>query len=163
MTTLLEPLLRSSEVLAGLSEADCLRLEPLAETREVRAGVTIFELGDEADRLFIVGKGTVDLTLPLRVMGEVKEVKLQALTVGRALAWSALVPPHRMTMSARAGSDVELVALAKTGLFGTFSEEPRIGLAIMTNLARVAGSRLLEIQALWVRELQRNLARRYGW
>jgi len=151
----------SSDLLAGLSEDQLRHLDELASERRLASGARLFQLGDDADRLFIVGAGTVELTLPLRVLGEIKEVKFEALGPGRALAWSALVPPHRLTMNARAASAVVLASLPRRELFALFDREPGIARVMLGNLSRVIGSRLIETQALWVRELQRNVAHGY--
>lgn len=151
-----------SELLAGLSGVQLRRLDALASEQRVRSGERLFKLGDEADRLFIVSAGTVELTVPLRVLGEIKEVKFEALGPGRALAWSALVPPHRLTMNARAATGVVLVSLPRDDLLALFDSEPAIGRAVLGNVSRVIGSRLLETQALWMRELQRSVAQAYS-
>ena len=67
------------------------------------------KLGDEAAVLFVVRSGAVELTMPLSVRGADHEldVVVGEASQGETVAWSALIEPHRCTMSARAGSDVE--------------------------------------------------------
>ncbi|HEY6098447.1 MAG TPA: hypothetical protein VIW03_03395, partial [Anaeromyxobacter sp.] len=80
---------------------------------------------------------------------------------GRTLAWSALVPPHRATMSARASTDVELLGFERAPLLQLFEQRPTVGYAVMANLSRVVAGRLHELAALWVREVQRNVSQTF--
>lgn len=158
--TVLETLGRA-ELFAGLSDADCRAVEKLGHRRGLAAGQVPFRLGDEADELFVIRRGRVELTFPLLVMGETKETRFQSLEVGRTLAWSALVPPHRLTMSARASTEAELLAFDRAHLLEHFERNPAVGYVVMTNLSRVVAARLHEVLALWVREVQRNVTLTY--
>ena len=153
--------LRDVELLAGLSEVQRQAVAGLARERRSPAGETLFRLGEQADDLFIIQRGRVDLTFPLQVMGETREVRFKSLEAGRTLAWSALVPPHRLTMSASAATDVELLVLERRRLLELLGQQPAIGHLVMSNLAGVVATRFHELLALWVREVQRNVSRTY--
>jgi CRP-like cAMP-binding protein len=151
----------ASELFKDLSPQELDRVAAIGSFKKAKAGELLFKLGGEAASLFLIAEGRVELTIPLMVMGEQKEVRAQTLWAGRALAWSALVAPYHFTMSARTVTDVELVELPRGPLFQVFVTDPRIGFAAMSNLASVIGGRLLEAQALWVREVQRNVSETY--
>lgn len=151
----------TSELFGALDAAELQRVSERAVEKTARAGEWLFRVGDEADALYLLADGKVELTFPLVVIGERKDVRFQTLEPGRAIAWSALVPPHKLTMSARAATDVRLIVLRRDKLLPLFVEQPRIGLAALSSLTRVIGSRLLEVQALWVREVQRNVSHVY--
>jgi CRP-like cAMP-binding protein len=153
--------LDSAEVLAGLAPEHLRPLAALARERRAAAGQVLFRLGEQAEEFFVIGRGSVDLTFPLLVMGETRETRFQSLGPGRMLAWSALVPPHRLTMGARAATDVELLALDRHRVAELLREQPVIGHVVMANLASVVAARLHELLALWVREVQRNVAQTY--
>lgn len=153
--------LRSSESFDGISEAQCRALNASTVESRLPAGEVIFRLGEDATSLFVVADGGVDLSFPLMIMGEMKEVRFQTLGVGQTLAWSALVPPHKLTMSARAAQTSVLLGFPREALQHAFTCDPALGLRVMSNLARVIGFRLHELQALWVREVQRNVSRTY--
>jgi CRP-like cAMP-binding protein len=158
--TVLETL-GQAELFAGLSDADCRALGELGHARGYAAGQAPFRLGDEADELFVIRRGRVELTFPLHVMGETKETRFQSLEAGRTLAWSALVPPHRLTMSARASTEAELLVFERARLLAHLERHPAVGYAVMTNLSRVVAARLHEVLVLWVREVQRNVSLTY--
>lgn len=150
--------LRAVELFGGLSEAQRLAVAQMSVERRVPAGEVLFRLGEPAESLYVIRRGRVDLTFPLQVLGESKEVRFQSLEAGRTLAWSALVPPHRLTMTARATTDVELLVLGGARLRALLAEQPALGHAVMSNLAGVVGARFHELLALWVREIQRSVA-----
>lgn len=149
--------LRDVELFQGLSDAHRRAVAAVATERRAAAGETIFKRGDQADALFVIRHGRVDLTFPLQVMGEAREVRFQSLDAGRTLAWSALVPPHLLTMNARATTAVDLVVLPGDRLLAVLGAQPTIGHVVMSNLAAVVAARFHELQALWVREVQRKV------
>jgi CRP-like cAMP-binding protein len=152
---------KDAELFAGLSDDEIRLVAELAREKNVPAGETLFRLGDPARVLYVVRHGRVELTFPLMVMGEARETRFQSLEPGKVLAWSALVAPHRLTLNARATTDVALLAFERHELLGLFEARPAIGRSVMTNLAGVIATRLHEVLALWVREVQRNVAHTY--
>jgi CRP-like cAMP-binding protein len=97
----------------------------------------------------------VELTFPLSFGGAVREVSVESKTPGSVLGWSALVKPHRFTLSARAAEKSELATFSRTDLLRVFEADPRVGCVVMQHIAEVVGRRLLQVEALWARELQR--------
>ncbi len=147
--------LRRAAIFAELQDAEAERLLAVARPRQCHKGECLFLLGDHADRLYVVLSGKVELTFPLSFGGVVREVSVESRTPGNALGWSALVKPHRFTLSGRAAEKSELATFARQDLLRVFAAEPRIGYVVMQHVAEVVGRRLLQVQALWARELQR--------
>jgi CRP/FNR family cyclic AMP-dependent transcriptional regulator len=153
--------LKDAELFVGFTAEQRHELAALATERGAAAGEILFRLGEEADTFYVIRRGRVDLTFPLIVMGEARETRFQSLEAGRTLAWSALVPPHRLTMSARATTEVEVLSFDRERVRTLFQRQPAIGHVVMSNLAHVVATRLHELLALWVREVQRNVAQTY--
>lgn len=147
--------LRRAAIFGELQDAEAAQLLAVARPRQYQKGECLFLLGDHADRLYIVLTGRVELTFPLSFGGVVREVPVESKTSGSALGWSALVKPHRFTLSARAAEKCELATFSRQDLLRVFEAEPRVGCAVMQHIAEVVGRRLLQVQALWARELQR--------
>jgi len=147
--------LRKAVIFAELQNAEAERLLAMAQPQRCQKDECLFLLGDHADRLYVVLHGSVELTFPLSFGGVVRDVPVEAKAPGSALGWSALVKPHRFTLSARAAEPSELAAFLRQDLFQVFEAEPRIGYVVMRHIAEVIGRRLLQMQALWARELQR--------
>ncbi len=159
MTTL--ETVRDAELFAGFSEEDATLVAVLAREVNVRAGEVLFRLGDPAQVLYVLRRGRMELTFPLMVMGEQRETRFQSMEPGKTLAWSALVPPHRLTLSARATTDAALLGFDRDDLQRLLQAHPSIGRIVMSNLAGVIATRLHEVMALWVREVQRNVSHVY--
>ncbi|MBI4518401.1 MAG: cyclic nucleotide-binding domain-containing protein [Deltaproteobacteria bacterium] len=142
-------------IFGELHDTEAARLLAVARPQQCHKGECLFLLGDHADRLYVVLSGRIELTFPLSFGGVVRDVPVESKTAGSALGWSALVKPHRFTLSARAAETSELAAFVRHDLLRVFEEEPRIGCVVMRHIGEVVGRRLLQMQALWARELQR--------
>jgi len=140
---------------AELQESETAPLLTMAHPLSCRANECLFLLGEHADRLYVVLSGKVELTFPLSFGGTVRDIPVESKTPGSALGWSALVKPHRFTLSAWAAEASELATFRRDDLLQLFEAEPRIGYVVMRHVAEVVGRRLLQVQALWARELQR--------
>ncbi len=154
--------LRRAAIFGELQDTEAARLLEVARHQQCHQGECLFLLGDHADRLYVVLSGSVELTFPLSFGGVVRDVPVESKRPGSALGWSALVKPHRFTLSARAAEASELATFARRDLLHVFEAEPRIGYVVMRYVAEVVGRRLLQVQALWARELQRAVADSLG-
>ena len=130
----------------------------IANRRHVCTGEYLFLLGAAAEQLYVVLDGGLDLCFPLSIGGEMKDVPVETAGVGNVLGWSCLVKPYRFTLSARATQGSEVAAFARRDLLELFESEPRLGYAVMRRVAELVGLRLLQLQAMWARELQRSMA-----
>ncbi len=148
----------SNELLSGLSSADAEQVLALGTRLNVAGGTSLFQLGDPADRLFLVERGRIRLTLPMRVRGHEEDIFVEERGPGQAVGWSALIPPYRFTLAATAAlQDAELIALRRDELLKYFAADPAAGHKIALNLAIVIGHRLQMFQTMWLREMQRTV------
>ena len=147
--------LREAAIFAELRDEETAHLLEVARPRQCQAGECLFLLGDHADRFYVVLSGRVELAFPLSFGGAVRDIPVESKTAGSALGWSALVRPYRFTLSALVAETSELAAFARPDLLRVFEADPRIGYVVMRHVAEVVGRRLLQVQALWARELQR--------
>ena len=148
---------RAAEVFQGLEDEQLTRLEEIARVRSLREGEYLFVLGDTADRLFVVLSGKVELCFPVSLKGVMKDVRVESKAAGEALGWSAFVKPFRFTLSARASETAEVAAYPCKDLEKLFDEDPKVGCVLMSRISELIGRRLLHMQALWARELQRTV------
>lgn len=156
MTTpaLMHEVFTHTELFHGFSLDDIWRLAAIGRTRDLDAGDYLFLLGDTAECVYVVASGTMELCLPMRVGGTVRDVRVETATAGRALGWSALVRPYRLTLSARAAEATTVIGFPRSELQVLFEAAPGLGTRFLANLAELVGVRLLTFQTLWVRELQ---------
>lgn len=151
--------LPEAELFEGLDGAQRRILAPLARDRALREGEEAFRAGERADAFYVVREGRVDLTFAIRVNGEERAARLQGIGAGRILAWSALVPPHLLTLGARATTPAQLVAFDGLATLRLLEDRPDLGRVVLGNLARVVAGRFQELLALYLREVQRGVAR----
>lgn len=149
--------LRSAAIFGELPDAAVAQLAAVARPQRCQKGECLFLLGDHADRLYVVLAGKVELSFPLSFGGVVRDVPVELKERGGALGWSALVKPHRFTLSARAAETCDLATFLRQDLLRVFEAEPSIGYVVMRHVAEVVGRRLLQVQALWAREVQRAI------
>jgi CRP-like cAMP-binding protein len=151
-----------SELLDGLTAEESAAIRALGTPVALAAGEVLFRLGSEADRLFVVERGRVALSLPMHVGRRQEEVLVEERLPGQAVGWSALVPPHRFTLTATAQLETEVLALPRQALLDHFAARPQVGYVVTRNVAAVTGQRLQVFQTMWVREMQRMVLLRYA-
>lgn len=145
------------ELLDRLTADQVRRTLALGSRITIAAGSELFHLGSDADRVFIVERGRILLTLPMNVRGREQNVVVEERVPGQTVGWSALIPPYRFTLSATAPLETEVVALSREALAELFAADPDVGCAVAFNLAVVIGQRLVLFQTMWLREMQRTL------
>lgn len=150
------------DLLKDLRANDLEEVMALGVSRTVAEGEVIFGLGDEAREAYIVVSGRVHLTLPIQLDGVHQDVLVEERVEGQLLGWSGLVPPYRFTLQAKAPVATELLALPRSELNALFSRKPDVGYQVISNLARIIGQRLQVFQTMWLRGVQRGVARGAG-
>lgn len=145
------------ELLNGLSSAEAEQVLTLGSRTTVRSGASLFRLGEAADRLFLIERGQIRLTLPMQVRDRQEDVLIEEKSPGQTVGWSALIPPYRFTLSATASIETEVIALPREVLLKYFKTFPDLGHKIALNLAIVVGHRLQLLQAMWLRQMQRTV------
>jgi len=144
-----------SELFRDLPSRDTERLLGSATRVILPRGTVLFALGDSADSLYIVERGHLALTLPMKVLGREENILIEERHPGQALGWSALIPPHKFTLTATAPFDAEVLVLDRQMLLDYFEAEPEAGYLVARNVAEIVGQRLQVFQAMWLREMQR--------
>ncbi len=56
------------------------------------SGAVLFQLGADADQLYVIERGRVNLTLPMQVFGHEQDILVEERVAGQTLGWSALIP-----------------------------------------------------------------------
>jgi CRP-like cAMP-binding protein len=150
------------DLLRGLSEEEASRFLALGIPTSLAARQTLFRLGSEAEKAYLVMRGRIALTLPIQIRGGEEEVLVEEMQPGETVGWSALVPPHRFTLNAAAAISTELLAFSRASVLDHFQAHPAVGHTVTRNLAAVIGHRLQVFQTMWLREMQRVVEQRYS-
>ncbi len=150
------------ELLGGLTADRAAEVRALGSPARLSTGETLFRLGTDAHSLYIIERGRIALTLPMRVREREEDVLIEERHPGQTVGWSALIPPHRFTLTATALVESEVLAVDHQALQAHFAARPEVGYIVMRNIATVVGQRLQVFQAMWLREMQRVVKLSYA-
>ena len=143
------------DLLAGLSAADAQVILSLGTTQTLTPGTVLFRLGDVADAVYLIERGRIALSLPMQLGGRPQDVVVEEHDAGQTVGWSALLPPHRFTLTGTAPLASTVLAIRRDVLMYFCAAQPRLGYAIALNIAAIVGQRLQVFQTMWLREMQR--------
>lgn len=124
--------------LPDLSAAALARLAGAAEVVEVPPRGRIMAEGGEADALYVVADGIVQLSLHQRE----RDLPVATVSVGELLGWSWLAPPHRWDFDGASMDGATLVRVPAGELRALMSEDPRAASAISAAMLGVVSRRL---------------------
>jgi len=146
--------LKRCELFLGLDDNDIQKIVelPSCQTAAYGAEETIFEVGEEARRLYILEEGQVYLVVKLLDSSEKppKPTVVRTITKGGIFGWAALVPPYIRIMSAISKEPSKLISISGNELRTLFDKDPRLGYEVMNGLIKVIGSRVWNIEQLLI-------------
>ncbi|MBI4061124.1 MAG: cyclic nucleotide-binding domain-containing protein [Elusimicrobia bacterium] len=131
--------LRSLEIFKDLRDRELGYLVQSLHSRTYREGEVIFVEGDIGRALFVLESGAVELT---RRGAGGKPASLHRLGPGDFFGEMALLESLPRTATATAVEKTHLHLLYKSKLDALLHAEPRIGVTIMSHLARLLSARL---------------------
>jgi CRP/FNR family cyclic AMP-dependent transcriptional regulator len=133
----------SCELFAGLSNKELEQIAALAGEETYGAGELICAEREQADYLFILCEGRVQLHVRLRSLVEPDgELVIEEVEPGQVFGWSSLVKQRQFTASVRALEPVRVIAIGAKELNTVFEGSPHTGFVVMKQLAEVIASRL---------------------
>jgi CRP-like cAMP-binding protein len=131
--------LRSLDIFKDLRDRDLGHLVQALHSRSYREGEVVFVEGDIGRALFILETGEVSLTT---LGADGKPAVLYQLKPGDFFGEMALLESLPRTATATATAKSHLHLLYKSKLDALLNGEPRIGVTIMSHLARLLSARL---------------------
>lgn len=149
--------LKRMELFKGLDDTRLEEIASLCDQRRFEANDILFKADDVAKEMFILLSGRVALNVPVSVLMVERQMQIDSKVSGDLLGWSALVPPHKYTLTATATEPVEVAAIGSDALFKYFEENSQSGFLIMTNVARIIGERLNQVKSLLLKEVERSI------
>jgi CRP-like cAMP-binding protein len=102
-------------------------------------GTLIFNEGESANALYILGKGAVDLKI-----GDGKTV-YRLTAASDIFGWSSLVENAQYTATAIATTEIQAVKIDTRKMNRVFNDNPAFGLAVYRRLSAVFNKRLANI------------------
>ena len=131
--------LRNVDIFQGLTDWELKIVSQFFQEESIKEGVTLFQEGERADRLFILEEGAISLMFK---EGE----QYRVATPGKIIGWSFLVPPNRYTASAVTTAPSKLLVIKSPDFYYLIHKELRMGVKVMENLAQVVAGRLSRIR-----------------
>jgi CRP/FNR family cyclic AMP-dependent transcriptional regulator len=136
--------LRRFALFAGLEPAKFKNIAMIGEEVQCEEGCWIFREGDEAEYLYLIQSGQVDLKVRLDEAGE-KHIDITRLGEGSSIGWSSLIEPYSYTLSAMAASSAILIKIDAGAMIEMMEEDVAMGYVLMKRLAEAIGERLTNL------------------
>lgn len=157
----IESVLSQNYVFQNLSMIERMFVQSLVHYRSYRPGEAIFRQGELGVGMYIVVKGSVNITVEdLHDPKQVQSKFITRLVDGDFFGEIALVEQTgRRTATATAAGDVVLLGFFKPDLAEIIERSPKTGIKIISRLAEVLGRRLKETADRFTelkREIQQN-------
>jgi CRP-like cAMP-binding protein len=135
--------LRKVDIFSDLDEEDLRQIAALGQERALADGAWCFHGGSPASELYVLLQGRVQLSFDLsRFWDSDGYLTIETIEPNHVFGWSALVPPHEMTLAARCVGPSTVVALPREGLLALFECDREMGYQVMAGLSRLIGGRL---------------------
>ena len=131
--------LEKVEIFKGFNKDQLKTVKKGGQKKECLYGDRLFAEGEDADRIWLVMEGRVDLRFELPGRSTSEENTVFSITVAQTLGWSSFVPPFKYALSAYITTKTsKVLQITKDHLLECFEKDPRMGLMFMTNVAAIA-------------------------
>ena len=127
-----DDVLRQAPLFQGLDEEASTALENSMTTVSLRRGETLFDEGDEGDRLYVVISGKIKLG---RTSADGRENLLAILGPGQMFGELSFFDPGPRSATATAVTDAQLRSLGHASLSPVLAEQPNVAYAMLNQLA----------------------------
>jgi CRP-like cAMP-binding protein len=148
-------LIRRYPFFAGFSHDQLGALAKVADEMTVEAGYYFFREGDELNTYYLVIDGTIAIVIGIpdrdveqSLTGQLKDdliykdITASTVGVGDVFGWSALIPPHASTASAKAATFCRVVAFDSKKLRPILEADDYFAYLMTLKAAQIIRSRL---------------------
>lgn len=163
--------LREYKFFRDLSEEHLKILADSAKVVKVEAGHYFFKEETELKCCYIVLEGSIAIVTEIpnfalerrhkrddkTRQNDINEIIIDTVGPGEIFAWSALVPPHISTASARAVLDSSVIAFDCQSLLESFEDDRDFGYLMMKKAAQVVRERLRSSQIETLAKLEQSI------
>jgi len=133
----------SQFIFGSLTQEQRQQVRSLGRTETYEADAIICSQGAEARKLYFVEEGQV--AVECEAPGGTP-IPMTTVSSGGAFGWSALVQPYILTATVVALSKTKVLAIERDALLALMQVDPRMGHAIMQDIASVTAQRLRTLE-----------------
>jgi len=151
-------MLKGFQLFEGLAESELVEVAKLCRERSYEQGSIIFTAGGSATDIYLLKDGEVNIQVELVIYDLEARVTVYTIRKGETFAWSALVPPHKLTASARCQQKTEVLTIDGKELMDILKKNNHIGCVVMQNLSKVISSRLAATMVALRHQIQKASA-----
>ena len=139
--------LKKVDIFRGFSQDQLKAASEGGQEKEYQYGDKLFAEGEDADRIWLVTDGEVDLRFDLPGRPTSEQNTISTISAEQTLGWSSFVPPFKYALSAYSGTKTcKILQIKKDHLLECFDKDPRMGLVFMTNVATIASLHFDQLQ-----------------
>jgi CRP-like cAMP-binding protein len=135
--------------LQGLSAGALRRLAEAASELTVRGGDFIVHQHDQAQHVFFLGSGVVQIFIHFRGVDDLLVGTLRE--PGALIGWSVFRKPYRYTASVRCEEPCRVVRIPREVIDELIHREPRLGYLLLRRAAAALADRLEQTRGLLMR------------
>jgi CRP-like cAMP-binding protein len=136
-------LLRRYTFFSGTNDDQLKKLAMIGGECEFKAGEIFFKEGDNAEMMYILMTGVVDLFFTVGKENKPrKDYLVEEISSGDPFGISALIEPFVFTSNARASTDCKVIRLDGPALRSLCSEDKELRYALTKQTARIYAERL---------------------
>lgn len=139
--------LEKLEIFQGLNETQRAALKRCCIEKTYHQGEKLFGENEEATCLWALNEGQVDLRFDLPCRESSQETTIASISEGKSFGWSSMVPPYKYRLSAYCVTKMcQVIQIDRKMMIEFFEGNPGIGYVVMTNLAKIIGTRFHQLQ-----------------
>ncbi len=139
-----------------LKPAQRKKLAAISKEAFFQSGTLIFQEGEQAEWLYILIKGSVDLLYLVDLLTypkQEKELVFGSIQPGEIFGISALIEPHILTSTGRAAKDCHVIQIDAKKLIALCEQDEKLAYGLYNQVAKAAIARLnaarLQLAAAW--------------
>lgn len=145
--------LKRCQVFSTVDDPTLEKIAATAMENTYEGGSVIFREGDPATELLIVQEGKVALQMALsEVLPASRRVTIDTVMPDEPVGWSAVVEPHRYTLTAVCLQRTRLLSISANKLKWLLEEDKAVGYQVTQQLIKVVASRLDETRRVLLAE-----------
>jgi NADP-reducing hydrogenase subunit HndB len=139
--------LQKVDIFQGLNHDQLGSIQKKGRQKEYLYGDRLFAEGEDANHVWVVIAGQVDLRFDLPGRPTSEENTIFSIASAQTLGWSSFVPPFKYALSAYgATKSCQMLKIDKDHLLNLFEKDARMGFIFMTNLSAVASMHFHRLQ-----------------